>query len=443
MRTFAPAWPRLLLAVVLNLGLLALAGAQTPAPAIAQAELSPADAELVSQLSLPPVPPTRAVIAALPQVQAARAGVAVAQARGQRLQAGTYEWNLKLGAQQRRETGGPQYSEGEFALERSIRWGNKAQTDRDLGDAGVAAGQSGYADAWHEAVRGLLRAWYDWQRARSAARVQTQQATLAQEQLDVAVRRVRAGDAPRMDQLMAQAELDRALAQQQQASGREQVLQQELKKLFPGLVTEGAAAADDAVPEAVRLPGDAQDWVRRIMADNHEIELAEAEVRVARLHSQRAELDTRPDPLLGVRAAHERGGQENILGVYMTIPLTGAYRDAEQRATLALLDAAEQRLILTRQRVEAGAQRVVLQAGHHAAVWQRLAAVRQSMDNVARLSIKAYGLGEVTLTEALQARRTALEGAMAADEARWDALEAVSRVLVDAHRLWAAEEHGP
>jgi outer membrane protein, heavy metal efflux system len=178
------------------------------------------------------------------------------------------------------------------------------------------------------------------------------------------------------------------------------------------------------------------------MADNHEIELAEAEVRVARLHSQRAELDTRPDPLLGVRAAHERGGQENILGVYMTIPLTGAYRDAEQRATLALLDAAEQRLILTRQRVEAGAQRVVLQAGHNTAVSQRLAAVRQSMDNVARLSIKAYALGEVTLTEALQARRAALEGAMAADAARWDALEAVSRVLVDAHHLWAAEEHG-
>ena len=164
MRTFVPAWPRQLFAVVLSLGLLAPAGAQTPAAAVVQAELSPADAALVAQLSLPPVPPTRAVIAALPQVQAARAGVAVAQARGQRLQAGTYEWNLKLGAQQRRETGGPQYSEGEFALERSIRWGNKAQTDRDLGDAGVAAGQSGYADAWHEAVRGLLQAWYDWQR---------------------------------------------------------------------------------------------------------------------------------------------------------------------------------------------------------------------------------------------------------------------------------------
>jgi cobalt-zinc-cadmium efflux system outer membrane protein len=254
---------------------------------------------------------------------------------------------------------------------------------------------------------------------------------------------VRAGDAPRMDQLMAQAELDRAAATQQQASGRERVLLQDLQKRFPGLLTDGEVSVPDAVPLESLLPGDAQTWVSRIVENNHEIELSEAEVRVARLHSQRAQLDTSPDPLLGVRAANERGGQENILGIYVTVPLSGDYRAADERAALALADAAEQRLIQTRQRVEATAQRVVLQAGQNAAVWQRLEAVRQSMDSVARLSIKAYGLGEMTLTEALQARRAALESALAADAARWDALESVSRVLVDAHQLWAADEHAP
>ncbi len=61
---------------------------------------------------------------------------------------------------------------------------------------------------------------------------------------------------------------------------------------------------------------------------------------------------------------------------------------------------------------------------------------------MAQLAGKAYGLGEATLTEALQARRTALEASQAADAARWDALEGVARVLVDAHQLWAAEEGG-
>lgn len=400
-----------------------------------------ASAQLVAQLSLPPEAATRQVIATLPQVQAARAGMAVAQARSQRLVAGVYEWNLKLGAHRRTETAGPQYDESEFALERSIRWGNKAQTDQALGDAGVAAGQSGYADAWHETVRSLVKAWYDWQRERSATAVLAQQAALAQEQLQIAARRVKAGDAPRMDQLMAQAEHDRALAAQQQSSGREQVLLQELQKRFPGLAT-GTVADVPPRMDLLQLPDDAQVWVRRIVEDNHEVELAEAELRMAKLQSDRARLDSRPDPLLGVRAARERGGQENILGVYVTIPLPGAYREAEQRTTLALADAAEQRLIQTRQRVEAAAQRVVLQATHAIAAGQRLAAVQQSMGSVAQLAIKAYGLGEVTLTEALQARRTALESALVADAARWDAREAVARVLVDAHQLWAAEEHG-
>ena len=395
---------------------------------------------LVAKLSLPPVSPTREVISTLPQVQAARAGMALAQARSQQLAAGVHEWNLKLGAQQRKETAGPDYAESDLALERSIRWGGKAQTDRDLGDAGVAAGQSAYADVWHEAVRSLVVAWYGWQRERSTAAVLAQQAALAQDQLQVAARRVKAGDAPRMDQLMAQAEHDRAQAAEQLAHAREQMQRQELQKRFPGLAVDSVplVAATDAPP----LPGQAQDWLQRIVGDNHEIELAEAELRQARLRSERARLDTRPDPLLGVRAARERSGQDNIVGVYVSIPLPGAYREGEQRATLALADAAEQRLAQTRQRVEAAAQRAVLQAINAVAVAQRQAAVQQAMAHVAQLAGKAYGLGEVTLTEALQARRAALDAALAAEVARWDAQEAVTRVLVDAHRLWAAEEGG-
>lgn len=393
----------------------------------------------VQRLALPPLAPTREVIGALPQVQAARAGQDAARARGQALDSGAYEWNLRAGAQERREDAGGRYLENEVALERSIRWGGKARTDRALGEAGVAAARSGYADIWHETVRNLLQSWYQWQRARSAARVQGQQTALAQEQLDIAARRVKAGDVPRIDALMAEAERDRMQAQQQLVQEQEQVLRGELHKRFPGLMLEVEVQAA-AAPEALQLPGEPAQWVQRILDDNHEIELAEAEVRQARLRSERAELQRQPDPLLGVRAARERGGAENIVGVYIGIPLTGSFRAAEQRVALAELAAAEQRLLQTRQRVEAAAQRVVLRAGHALAAWQRLAAVEQAMARVAQLGMKAYGLGEMTLTEALQSRRTALEAALAAEAARWDALEAVSRVLVDAHQLWAAEE---
>lgn len=413
-------------------GLLLACGA-TVAQTLTPSQLAP--------LALPPVAPTRDVIAALPQVLAARAGVAVAQARGERLQAGTYEWALKAGVQQRRESTGAQFAESDFAIERSIRWGNKLEADRALGAAGVLAGELSYADVWHESVRGLLQSWYDWQRARSGQRVQDAQLKLAQQQLEVATRRVKAGEAPRIDQIMAQAERDRVQAALTQARGRVQVQSQELQKRFPGLVLTDEPDAKPGVPLALMADVNATQWVARIMDDNHEVELAQAEARMARLQSQRAQLDSRPDPLLGVRTANERGGQENLVGVYVTIPLTGAYRAAEQRATLALADAAEQRLNLTRQKVEAMAQRVVLQAEHHQAAWQRLQAVQVAMEEVAQLAGKAYGMGELTLTEALQARRSALEAALSADAARWDALEAVARVLVDAHQLWAADEH--
>lgn len=391
------------------------------------------------RLGLPPLLPTREVITALPQVQAARAGVDLALAREQGLQAGVHEWTLRAGAQERSETAGPRYVENDVALERNFRWGGKAQTDRRIGEAGVAAARSGYADTWHESVRSLLQGWYDWQRARSAALVQTRQTDLAQEQLAIAARRVKAGDVPRLDELMAQAELDRQKAQQQQAAGQEAMLRAELQKRHPGLALE-AAGAGETDPNALQLPDEATKWVQRILDDNHEIELAEAQVRVARLRSERAGQDRMADPLLGVRAARERGGAENIVGVYIGIPLTGNYRASEQRATLAELDAAEQRLLQTRQRVGAAAERVVLRAAHALATWQRLAAVEQAMVRVSQLGMKAYSLGEMTLTEALQSRRTALDAALTAEAARWEALEAVSRVLVDAHQLWAADE---
>ncbi len=150
------------------------------------------------------------------------------------------------------------------------------------------------------------------------ALVQAQQLTVAQEQLQVASRRVKAGDAPRMDQLMAQAELDRAQASAQQARSREQMLRQELLKRYPGIALSETVAASS--PDQVQLAGEPATWLQRILADNHEIELAEAEARQARLQSERARLETRPDPLLGVRAARERGGQENVVGVYEMAP---------------------------------------------------------------------------------------------------------------------------
>ena len=448
------------------------ANSQTQAQTQTQTQTPFADATLaaiVAQLGLPPVAPTREVIGALPALQAAKAGIDLAQARAQRLQAGVHEWALKAGVQQRSETAGDRYVETDLALERGVRLGQKAQTDQALGAMGVNVGQNAYADLWHETVRTLVQAWFEARRQRATVEVLTRQNALAQSQLRVAQRRVRAGEAARLDEMMAQAEAQRAAGALAQALGRLEVMRQELRLRYPGLALDALApsaaaqspdafapnAATHAVPNAgatndtapgadagvPAMPETEAVWLQRIVTDNHEMELAQAEAQQARLFAQRAQLDTRADPLVGVRAARERGGSENIVGLYFTVPLTGALRQADARAAQAQADAAEQRLAQTKQRVEAAAQRAVLQASHTRQAWERQHQVAQAMARVAQLSAKAYALGEVSLTESLQAQRQALEAGLAAQSARWEALEALTRLLVDAHQLWSADEH--
>ncbi len=61
--------------------------------------------------------------------------------------------------------------------------------------------------------------------------------------------------------------------------------------------------------------------------------------------------------------------------------------------------------------------------------------------NAAAVS-KAYAAGESGINEVLVARRQAVEAALAARVAQANAREAYLRLLLDAHELWAFDQHG-
>lgn len=88
------------------------AGASAIAPATAQ-ELAPV---------LPPTDTVVQVLAQLPQVRAASAGIPLAQARSQRLQAGPHDWVAKVATNRRSDTQGGRFSETEIGLETGMRW---------------------------------------------------------------------------------------------------------------------------------------------------------------------------------------------------------------------------------------------------------------------------------------------------------------------------------
>lgn len=390
---------------------------------------------------LPPSETVMQVLDQLPQVRAARAGIPQAQARSQRLDAGPHDWVAKAAANRRSERLGANFSEVEVALETGVRWPAKVATDRQLGHTERRLGELALADAWHEAARGLLAAWFEALRGVRTASVLQEQARLVTQQMATAERRVKGGEAATLELLAAQAEAARVDALAIRAQGQTQLRLQALMRLYPGLprpVDLIAPLADTAGPAANSNPWGAAPWAARILADNHELELAQAKAEQARLQAQRAALEQRGDPTVGVRASQERGGQERVLGVYVSIPLGSAGRRADAQAALAQADMAEQELAQKRVRIEIDAWRVaseVEQARHTRAQLQRAQA---QIERSAALQARAYALGESPLADLLLAQRNALEALLAADSAALDEMEAHARLLLDSHDLWQA-----
>lgn len=396
---------------------------------------------------LPPSTVVEQVLEQLPQVRAAQAAIALAQARSQRLQAGPHDWVAKVGADRRSERNGPRYREGDIGLETGLRWPAKVAADRQLGNAEERLGQVGYADAWHEAGRALLADWFEVLRELRGAQLLQAQDALMQRQLKVTQRRVETGDAAALELLAANAERARVQAQATRAAAQAELRRQTLLRRYAGLADPAGLLAARP-PEAWLAPtaedagaAGAADWVQRILDDNHELERAEMRAEQARLQAERVRLERQGDPTVGVRATRERGGQEQVLGVYLSLPLGGAGRAADARAALAQADIADQELAQTRQRVQADAWRTASEAEQTRTT---LAAQRQALQQLEKntaLLGRAYALGESPLLDLLLAQRGALEARLAADTAALDAMQAQARLLLDAHRLWRAPEH--
>lgn len=434
------------LSTTLNTGLNGQAFAATPAsPAhtdpTATLERVPLPWASRLQNVLPPEDRVRAMLLRQPTVQAARANVDVAAGRQARLNAGPHEWTFKAGVQQRREMPGPRYRESELAVERGLRLPAKLDADQALGRNEAELGMLNFEDTWHESARALLKAWFDALREARTQQTLREQVALAEQQRSVAQRRLQAGEAARLELLQAEADVGRAQAAAQQSGTRLRALQADLQLRYPDVQPLLAPTSED-LPAPAGLADTAEQWVERVLADNHELELAEAQARHAELVARRAGLDRQGDPVLGVRASRERGGQEQVLGVYVSLPWGGAGRRADEQTALALAEVARQKAEEVRQRVGSEAWRVAINAAEGETSWQALNAAWQGMDQSARLAGRAYSLGELPLGDALQARRLALEARLNADAARLDILESQSRLLLDAHQMWTPPGHG-
>lgn len=390
----------------------------------------------VTPPDLPSTESARASIDADPGVIEARRALEATGHGAAALRVGPHEWTTRITAQRRRyENLGSTSNEWTAALERTLRIGGKAALDAQLGDADILIGQAGVGEARHEVARALADLWIETLATRRLRELWTEQLGFAERSRLAVEKRRKAGDASLLDLHAASADLIEVQRQLNLATTAEAKAGGQLALRFPTL-THPPQPLSDPVPLDMSLP----QWRDRILSESDPIKRAEGEVKKAQLTAARAQADRIPDPTVGVYTASEAFRNERIVGVSISIPLGGSYRSERMQQALREVDAASAKLNAQKRDEQGGVIDAFVEATGALARWRLTSDGLATTRDSARLTQRAYTLGEADLQTLLLARRQALDAAVAAEQARVDALRWRYRLLVDAHLIWGLEE---
>lgn len=378
----------------------------------------------------------RAWVEADPSVQQARWAWQAATHAGAAIAAGPQEWSVRLQAQRRelRDAGATSH-EWLAQLERPVRINGKAALDRTLGELEGELARARLGEARHEAARDLAELWLDVQAAQLQDRLWAEQREVAGANLAAVERRLRAGDASRLDADLARADLAEVERQASAAAAQLAGAGAALRVRFPQ-----AQPPTGALSEPQPLQWDEARWRQRIVEESDPLKLALLQARRARIAAERASADRVADPTVGVYTASEARRNERITGLALTVPLGGEYRRERALQLLRDADAAEAAAAVQRQRIELEVARGYAQASGALQRWNAAERSAAAALAAARLTQRAYSLGEAELQSLLLARRQAMEARRSALEARTEALRGAHRLLVDAHLVWGLQD---
>jgi len=370
----------------------------------------------------------------------ARTQLQIEQVNQRKREMGEYEFTLRGGAAedyffQNAKTEG--FRDWEIALERPFRLPNKMFIDSEIGAEGLARGENALGDARHEASRTLLRLWFNWQRERTQVTQWQQQVDILGQQATMTEKRIKAGDAPRMELNQVNAATAMASVALHQTQLRAELAASELARQFVAIKLPHDIPTIEPQPVTQELAY----WREIILKHNHELGWVQAESRILEKLAERARADRMPDPTLGLRYSSQLSGSQKISGVYVSIPLTSGLRsaNAENAGHAAQIGADREQAL--RIRLDGDIYSAYTQAVNAYQIWQQARDAALSLRQNAELVARAYSLGESSLGETLVARRQALEASLAESLTRLDANETHYRLLLDAHQLWAESDH--
>lgn len=368
----------------------------------------------------------------------AQAGMQIEQSEQRKRDTGEYEFTLH-GATYRDRLQESNiendYRDWEIAIERPLRLPNKVWIDSGIGAAALARGQHALGDARHEASRQLLRLWFAWQREQAQLMQWQAQLDILHQQAVITEKRIKAGDAPRMELNQVNATAAMSEVSMRQAKLRAALAADELKRQFPALPLPETPTLVEPQP----ITQSFSHWHDIMLDHNHEIGLAMAEADFQRGLAERASADRLPDPTLGLKYTSLLDRKQRVAGVYVSIPLGYSARSANADSAQAQARIAADQALALQRKVEGDIYLAYTHAVSSYEIWQQAATAASALRLNADLIARAYSLGESSLDATLISRRQALEATLAETLARLDANESRYRLLLDAHSLWTSD----
>lgn len=378
-----------------------------------------------------PTPIARPLFEQDPGVAAARAALEAARLEAGILERSPYEWTAKVSSQRRTLETGPRFSEWNATIERPLRLPGKASADESLAKSTVEEAEARYGESIRQAARELLTLWLDALGAERGRELAEANRSAAQENLDAVEKRLRAGDASRLDASLAQGELAEQQRGAHDANTQAAVAWGRLQARFPGI-----GRATGALSAPIGIKEDASYWRNRILDQSDELKIAQVNLRKVQALGARARAEKVPDPTIGFYTASEVGGQEKIVGITVSVPLPGGPRSLRADKAIHSIEAARQEVELRKRQLEADIAAAVATAAGSYLTWKTADSGAAAMQNNAKLMQRGYTLGEADLQALLSARRQATAAAQIALTARMTALKAHYLLLIDAHLVW-------
>jgi outer membrane protein TolC len=172
------------------------------------------------------------------------------------------------------------------------------------------------------------------------------------------------------------------------------------------------------------------------LLQNHELNTLRLEAQRLQLWAERAQLDRRADPTVGIYNARDRGGAENVTGLSISMPLSGSMRRDHAQATLADAQSASDKVRRLEQQLSAGFDQLWIQFHSKRVAANQLQSAADTQTQAAATSRKAYALGEHTMSEVLNIARTGHEHQFAASRMQLETMERLAELQLELHQVW-------